>query len=72
MPRTIAFSANAAKPPATYSQAVKAAGLVFVSGTAPVNPRTHLPVRVQSFLFVFLASRFPSSRPQLLQGEATS
>ena len=29
---------KAARPPATYSQAVKAAGLVFVSGTAPSNP----------------------------------
>src|SRR5215218_2850570 len=38
MPRQIVFTANAAKPPATYSQAVKAAGLVFVSGTAPHDP----------------------------------
>ena len=35
MSRQIVFTAKAAKPPATYSQAVKAAGLVFVSGTAP-------------------------------------
>ncbi len=34
------FTSKAAKPPATYSQAVKAAGLVFVSGTAPVDPAT--------------------------------
>lgn len=40
MPRQIVFTARAAKPPATYSQAVKAAGLVFVSGTAPVDPAT--------------------------------
>lgn len=40
MPRQIVFTANAAKPPATYSQAVKAAGLVFVSGTAPNDPAT--------------------------------
>ena len=40
MPRQIVLSARAAKPPATYSQAVKAAGLVFVSGTAPVDPAT--------------------------------
>ena len=40
MPRNVVFTANAAKPPATYSQAVKAAGLVFVSGTAPVSPAT--------------------------------
>jgi 2-iminobutanoate/2-iminopropanoate deaminase len=38
MPRQIVFTSNAAKPPATYSQAVKAAGLVFVSGTAPHDP----------------------------------
>ena len=31
---------HAPKPPATYSQAVKAAGLVFVSGTAPTDPAT--------------------------------
>ena len=35
MPRQIVFTANAAKPPKAYSQAVKAAGLVFLSGTAP-------------------------------------
>ena len=40
MPRQIVFTPNAAKPPATYSQAVKAAGLVFVSGTAPTDPAT--------------------------------
>lgn len=40
MARQIIFSAKAGKPPATYSQAVKAAGLVFVSGTAPTDPAT--------------------------------
>lgn len=40
MSRQIVFTTNAAKPPATYSQAVKAAGLVFVSGTAPHDPLT--------------------------------
>ena len=40
MPRQIVFTLNAAKPPATYSQAVKAAGLVFVSGTAPTDRAT--------------------------------
>jgi 2-iminobutanoate/2-iminopropanoate deaminase len=40
MPREIVFTAKAAKPPAAYSQAVKAAGLVFVSGTAPTDPST--------------------------------
>lgn len=40
MAREIVFTSNAAKPPPTYSQAVKAAGLVFVSGTAPVDPAT--------------------------------
>ena len=38
MPRRIVFTSKAAKPPAAYSQAVKAAGLVFVSGTAPHDP----------------------------------
>ena len=40
MPRQIVRTPKAAKPPATYSQAVKAAGLVFVSGTAPHDPAT--------------------------------
>ena len=40
MTRTIVFTTKAARPPATYSQAVKAAGLVFVSGTAPHDPVT--------------------------------
>lgn len=40
MPRMIIRTANAAKPPATYSQAVVAGGLVFVSGTGPADPAT--------------------------------
>jgi 2-iminobutanoate/2-iminopropanoate deaminase len=40
MPRQIVFTDKAAKPPATYSQAVRAAGLIFVSGTAPQDPIT--------------------------------
>jgi 2-iminobutanoate/2-iminopropanoate deaminase len=40
MARDIVFTPEAAAPPATYSQAVKAAGLVFVSGTAPADPAT--------------------------------
>ena len=40
MARQIVFTPKAAKPPPTYSQAVKAAGLVFVSGTAPADPET--------------------------------
>jgi len=38
--RTIIATANGPKAPAYYSQAVKAAGLVFVSGTPPVDPAT--------------------------------
>ncbi len=38
--RQIVFTTKAAKPPPMYSQAVKAAGLVFVSGTAPTDPAT--------------------------------
>ncbi|HUI61754.1 MAG TPA: RidA family protein [Steroidobacteraceae bacterium] len=40
MSRQIIYTANAAKPPASYSQAVRAAGLIFVSGTAPHDPHT--------------------------------
>ena len=40
MPRNIVFTPKAAKPPATHSQAVKAAGLVFVSGTGPTDAET--------------------------------
>ena len=40
MGRNIVFTDMAAKPPVSYSQAVKAAGLVFVSGTAPHDPAT--------------------------------
>ncbi|MBI3346260.1 MAG: RidA family protein [Burkholderiales bacterium] len=40
MPRNIVYTPKAAKPPPMYSQAVKAAGLVFVSGTAPTDPET--------------------------------
>jgi 2-iminobutanoate/2-iminopropanoate deaminase len=40
MPRDIVFTSEAAKPPAVYSQAVKSAGLVFVSGTTPNDPAT--------------------------------
>ncbi|MEO8848537.1 MAG: RidA family protein [Casimicrobiaceae bacterium] len=38
--RQIVFTPKAGKPPPVYSQAVKAAGLVFVSGTAPTDPVT--------------------------------
>ena len=40
MSRQIILTPEAAKPPATYSQAVRAAGLIFVSGTAPHDPQT--------------------------------
>jgi 2-iminobutanoate/2-iminopropanoate deaminase len=40
MSRQIIFTPKAAKPPSTYSQAVRAAGLIFVSGTAPHDPQT--------------------------------
>ena len=38
MARDIIRTANAPSPPATYSQAVRAAGLVFVSGMGPYDP----------------------------------
>ena len=40
MSRTIIATPNAPATPTSYSQAVKAAGLVFVSGTAPIDPST--------------------------------
>src|SRR5215475_13931707 len=40
MARDIIFTKDAAKPPSTYSQAVRAGGLIFVSGTAPADPET--------------------------------
>ena len=40
MSRQIIFTPKAARPPATYSQAVRAAGLIFVSGTAPHDPQS--------------------------------
>jgi 2-iminobutanoate/2-iminopropanoate deaminase len=40
MARKIVLTSKAAKPPPTYSQAVRAAGLVFVSGTAPTDAAT--------------------------------
>jgi hypothetical protein len=39
MPRQVVFTSNAAKPPATYSQAAKAAGLVFVFGDRAARSR---------------------------------
>lgn len=38
MTREIIFTAKAPKPPPAFSQAVKAGGLVFVSGTGPFDP----------------------------------
>ena len=40
MPRQIVRTSEAPPAPPTYSQAVKASGLVFVSGTAPIDPAT--------------------------------
>jgi 2-iminobutanoate/2-iminopropanoate deaminase len=40
MTKQIVFTDKAPKPPASYSQAVKAGGLVFVSGQAPFDPAT--------------------------------
>ena len=40
MPKQIIHTDNAPKAPAAYSQAVKAAGLVFVSGQGPFDPTT--------------------------------
>ena len=40
MPREIIRTAKAPQPPASYSQAVKAGGFVFVSGQGPFDPAT--------------------------------
>lgn len=40
MARDIIRTPEAPAPPPTYSQAVRAAGLVFVSGTGPYDPGT--------------------------------
>ncbi len=40
MSRQIVRTTRSPAPPPTYSQAVKAAGLVFVSGTGPFDPAT--------------------------------
>jgi len=40
MSRTIVTTSAAPAAPPSYSQAVVAAGLVFVSGTAPIDPAT--------------------------------
>ena len=40
MPREIIYTSDAPVPPPTYSQAVKAAGLIFVSGTGPYDPKS--------------------------------
>lgn len=51
MSREVIATSNAPKAPTTYSQAVKSSGLVFVSGTAPIDPATGQiidgPVQVQ-------------------------
>src|SRR5579872_6591509 len=40
MPRDVIQTSSAPTPPPTYSQAVRAAGLVFISGTGPHDPIT--------------------------------
>lgn len=41
MPKKIVYTDQAPKPPATFSQAVTANGLVFVSGQGPFDPATN-------------------------------
>ena len=61
MPRQIVFTPNAAKPLATYSQAVKAAGLVFVSGTGPSDPATGQIVEAYTRWVVYTPYATPES-----------
>lgn len=44
MPRDVIRTAKAPAPPPTFSQAVRAGGLVFVSGTLPYDPASGLVV----------------------------
>ena len=40
LPREIIYTPDAPTPPPTYSQAIKSAGLIFVSGTGPYDPKS--------------------------------
>jgi len=40
MPKEIIYTDRAPKPPATYSQGVKASGLIFVAGQGPFDAKT--------------------------------
>ena len=40
MPRSVIRTTDAPAAPPTHSQATRAAGLIFVSGTSPVDPST--------------------------------
>ena len=40
MPREIIYTSDAPVPPPMYSQAVKSAGLIFVSGTGPYDTKS--------------------------------
>src|SRR5204863_687318 len=40
MPKEIIFTANAPKPWAGYSQAVRSGGFIFVAGQGPMDPAT--------------------------------
>ena len=44
MPRQIISTPDAPAPSKAYSQAVRAAGLIFVSGTGPFDPKTNAVV----------------------------
>ena len=61
MARQIVYTPKAAKPPPMYSQAVKAAGLVFVSGTAPTDPK----VRQLAEKWMSLVQEFTGGDPQI-------
>lgn len=40
MPKEIIFTPNAPKPPATFSQAIRSGGFIFVAGQGPFLPAT--------------------------------
>ena len=44
MAKEVIHTDQAPRPPATYSQAVRAAGLIFVAGQGPYDPKTGVVV----------------------------
>jgi len=65
MSREIIRTTDAPKSPPAYSQAVKAAGLIFVSGTGPHDPVTGASTRNAGFppVIISMDSTIGNQRP---------